>query len=424
MQWICILLCFSIGAWPFVTAAAPPAPPLTWDDCVRNLVESNPELRAAREAMEKARTDVKAAYGPFLPQISARASANRSNTELDTGYQDSTSYNMNLAASQSLFSGFHDQATLRRYQALLNAAEATFLAVKSTLSYNLTLGFVRLQYAQDFLNVADMIAGRRKENVNLVEMRFEAGRENKGSYLRSKAYYHQALFDVTQAKRGIKAAKQQMAAAMGRLDSGGMTVTGRWDIVVMLPETPDYHDLSQRTPDYRQAAAQVRAAREGVRIAASDFYPDWSVSGMVGRQDDQSVIPDKDQWSVGTTISFPLFSGGQSYYALRGAQAERRASEAKLANTDNLMTAVLEDKFTAWQNAMELTEVQAEFLEAAGIRSEIARAQYQNGLLSFEDWDLIENDLIDKQKAMLTSQRDAVIARATWEKAIGTGVIP
>ncbi len=424
MQRIYILLCLTIGAWPLGASAALPAPPLTWDDCVRELIDTNPELIAAREAVEKARTDVKAAYGRFLPQVTASAGANKSNTELDTGYQDATSYNMNLTASQRLFAGFHDQATLRRQQALLKAAEATFLAIKSTLSYNLTFAFVRLQYAQDFLNVADIIAKRRKENVNLVEMRFEAGRENKGAFLRSKAYYRQALFDVTQAKRGIKATQQQMAATMGRLDSVGLAVTGSWVSIVAIPETPNYHDLSQRTPDYLQAAAQVRAAQEGVRIATSDFYPDWSVSGMVGRRDDQSVIPENDQWSVGTTISWPIFSGGQSYYALRGAQAERRASQAKLANTDNLMTAALEDKFTAWQNAMELTEVQAEFLEAAEIRSEIARAQYQNGLLSFEDWDLIENDLIEKQKVMLSSRRDAVIARAAWEKIIGAGVIP
>jgi outer membrane protein TolC len=409
--------------WAWSLTAQTSAPPLTWDDCVRELIETNPELSAAREAVEKARTDVKGAYGPFLPQVSANASANKSNTELDTGYQDSTAYNANLTASQSLFSGFHDIATLRQYQALFNAAEMTFQTVKSTLSYNLTQAFAKLQYAQDFLKMADLIASRRKENLNLVEMRFNAGRENKGSFLRSKAYFRQAQFDVTQAKRGILTAQQQLAAAMGRSETARLTVTGRWD-VGNIPAPPDYQELAKQTPDYRQAAAKAVAAREGVRIAASGFYPEWSVSGMVGRQDDDSIIPNNEQWSVGTTISWPLFTGGQTYYALRGAQASRRAAEATVVNTANQAIANLEDKFTAWQDAAERTEVQAEFLRAAEVRSEIARGQYQNGLLSFEDWDLIENDLIDKQKAFLTSQRDAVIAKAAWEKAVGTGVIP
>ncbi len=409
----------------FLAAAAgsSAAAPLTWDDCVRELAENNPELSAARESVEKARADVSAAYGPFLPQVSASAGASRSNTELDTGYQDSTSYNASLAASQSLFSGFHDLAALRRAQALLTGAEATFQSVKASLSYNLSQAFARLLYAQDFLVLADLIAGRRKENVNLVEMRFEAGRENKGSFLRSKAYHRQALFDVTQARRGIKVAQQQMAAAMGWMEAGGLTVTGRWETGA-LPGAPDFHALGRQTPDYRLASAQAQAAREGVRIAASDFYPSWSVSAMVGRQDDDSIIPDNEKWTVGTALSLPLFTGGKNYHALRGARADRRAADARLANTGNLLTASLEDKFTAWQDAAERTDVQAEFLQAAEVRSAIARQQYQNGLLSFEDWDLIENDLIDKQKAMLVSQRDAVIARAAWEKAVGAGVIP
>ena len=67
----------------------------------------------------------------------------------------------------------------------------------------------------------------------------------------------------------------------------------------------------------------------------------------------------------------------------------------------------------------ELTE----FLAAADLRAEIARTQYTTGLLSFEDWDLIENDLIDNQKAMLASLRDAVLAEAAWEQTLGKGAL-
>jgi hypothetical protein len=44
--------------------------------------------------------------------------------------------------------------------------------------------------------------------------------------------------------------------------------------------------------------------------------------------------------------------------------------------------------------------------------------------MSFEDWDRIENDLIQRQKTVLQSQRDRVTAEAAWEQAQGKGVIP
>ena len=81
-----------------IGSAAEPA--LTWEDCVREVIRNNPQLRAAQEAVEKARTTVMGNYGPFLPQISANGSAGKSNTELDTGYQDSTSYQASLSAYQ------------------------------------------------------------------------------------------------------------------------------------------------------------------------------------------------------------------------------------------------------------------------------------------------------------------------------------
>ncbi|MDD5678197.1 MAG: TolC family protein [Kiritimatiellae bacterium] len=405
------------------SAAHAAEPPVTWDDCVGELIRNNPQLSAAGAAVEKARTDVKGNYSPFLPQISASGSIGKSNTELDTGYQDSTSYQAGLSAYLNLFSGFGNVATLRRSQALLKIAEINLQATKAALSAALTQSFARLLYAQDFVRVSEIIANRRKENVNLVEMRFEAGRENKGSDLRSKAYFRQARFEVTQAQRGLKTAQQQMAATLGRHEIGILAVTGNWDSVD-LPQGPDINALALQTPDYRNAETQVRAAREGVRIAYSDFYPSWSVNGAIGRSDDDSLIPKNDQWSVSTAISFPLFVGGQHWYAARGAKADQRKAEDTLLDTRNQMVSTLEDRFTAWQNAVEQIEVQNEFLRAAEVRSEIARAQYQNGLLSFEDWDLIENDLIDKQKSMLASRRDAMLARSAWEKALGTGVIP
>lgn len=396
--------------------------PLSWTDCVRELQETNPELQAARENLEKAKADLKAAYSPFLPQISANAGASRSSAESDDGHLQATSYKTTLSANQSIFSGFRDVAELRRNQAALASAEAAFQAVKAGLSFNLTAAFSRLLYAQDFVLMANQIADRRKDNVGLVEMRFEAGRENKGSYLRSKAYYRQALFDVNQAKRNLKAAQQNLASAMGRPVGTGLTVTGEWS-VGEATEAPAYLELARQTPEYLQALAQTKIAREGVRSATSSFWPDWSVSGSVGRFDDE-FFPQRDQWSIGTTISLPLFTGGRDYYALRKAQAEQRATEGRLANTVNTTAAMLEERFTTWQNALELLEVQAEFLQAAEIRSEIALRQYQNGLLSFEDWDLIENDLIEKKKAMLAVRRDAVVARANWEKALGIACIP
>ena len=110
--------------------------------------------------------------------------------------------------------------------------------------------------------------------------------------------------------------------------------------------------------------------------------------------------------------------------ALRAANAQLRSTQAQLTSAANSIFTSLKEKFTLWQNAADRVRLQAQLLEAAVVRMEIARVKYSNGLMTFQDWDYIENELITNQKSMLSTQRNAIITRAEWEKAVGLSVIP
>jgi len=118
-------------------------------------------------------------------------------------------------------------------------------------------------------------------------------------------------------------------------------------------------------------------------------------------------------------VSLPLFSGGETFFAVQSAKAERDRTQAALESTDNQTVLALTQAFAAYHDAVERLSVQRQFLHAAQVREEIATSQYTTGLLSFQDWDVIEDDLIANQKTMLTSQRDAVIAEAAWDQRQG-----
>jgi outer membrane protein len=84
----------------------------------------------------------------------------------------------------------------------------------------------------------------------------------------------------------------------------------------------------------------------------------------------------------------------------------------------------LKQAYANYVQAVEQLNVNQAFVDAAQMRAEIARSQYNNGLIAFSDWNLIENDLIQRQKSYVQSQRDRVVAEAAWEQAQGKGVIP
>jgi outer membrane protein TolC len=255
-----------------------------------------------------------------------------------------------------------------------------------------------------------------------VELRFEGGRENKGSYLLTRATLAQARYENLQGQQALASAQAQFARVLGRTESEALRVVG--SVPVIAPEAaPDFRQRVQQTPELKQARAREQSALAEVRLARSGFYPSVDVSGSVAREG-ENWTPDKDRRTVGLNLTIPLFSGGRDYYTTRSAAASLEAASSSTDNLERQLLVRFRQAYADYLESEEKLKVDRAFLEAAVTRSEIARSRYNNGLMSFEDWDRIENDLIQRQKNFLLSQRSRVTAEAAWEQVQGKGVIP
>jgi outer membrane protein TolC len=63
--------------------------------------------------------------------------------------------------------------------------------------------------------------------------------------------------------------------------------------------------------------------------------------------------------------------------------------------------------------------VQEKFFIAAEERAKIAGAEYANGLIDFDDWIIIEDNVVGAKKSYLNAQADALVAEARWIQAKG-----
>ena len=396
--------------------------PLTWEDCVREASQHNTDLLAAQAAVREANAKYVGSYSPFLPHLSANLGADWGTTKTPVTSTNQDENTVGLAASETLFSGFRNTAQVQQQHANLQAAEASFVQTNAQVGFDLKSAFAQLLFAYEQVALTEAIAARRQENVRLVELRYQAGREHQGSYLRSQAASQQAAFDVSQAKRALQVARQQLAKVLGRTEGTTLSVTG---VLGTAPpgERPDFSALMLQTPAHRQAEAQAHSAKAGVTIAKSGFYPTVSATGSLSRLG-SDWPPSDERWLAGVMVSLPLFSGGQTWFDVQSAKAEHDRTQAGLASADHQTRFALEQAFAAYHDAAGKVGVQHAFLHAAQVREEIATSQYTTGLLSFQDWDLIEDDLITNQKAMLTSQRDAAVAEATWERTQGKSPLP
>lgn len=402
---------------------ASPVRALTLDECLREAAENNPNLASAAAAAQKAKYDYKASYGDMLPQISLGADNTRNYSESADGTgntSDGASYG--ISASQSLFTGGRNRAAVDSASARLKSVEADLADRRATLSYDVRSAFAQLLFAQEQVALAREIAKRRKENLELIQLRYEGGRENKGAVLLTQASSRDAEFGVAQAERFLVVARRQLARVLGRdeadeIQTAGKLETGR-------PATAaDYEALAAETPAHWRAVAQLFVARAALASARSQYYPELSARASAGRNG-EDWVPEQDEWFLGLTLNFPFFQGGKNVMNVRGAGADLVRAEADLRAADADIVVNLQKALTDFADAVDQSEVNAAYLKAEDVRAEIGRSQYAAGMLSFEDWDRIENDLISSQKSDLAGRRNAVVAEANWEKVQGKSRLP
>ena len=390
---------------------------LSWQDCDRLAASNSPVLRATEAQAAISQAGVKVARSALFPQLVLGASAGRSHQDTDvTGTR--SSYRVVANLEQSLYTGGKNQAAVRSARSAVDKTRAAVGNTLAEISCSLRNAFVDLLYAQRQVDLLQAIERRRADNLELVDLRYEGGREHKGSLALSRASLNDAQVQIRQARRRVEVNRQVLQRTMGwTCPWEGLTVTG--DLrAAQAPAAGDVESLARRTPACAETMAAVEAARAQVDAARSGFRPQVGLSGSAGRFGDDDAF-DNEDWSLGLSLTFPLWLGGRASHEMTQAVAALAEAEAQWAAKIDAEVRRLEEERRIWADAVEQVAVQQTYVEAADLRAEIARRQYEDGLLTFENWSLIEDDRISRQKQYLDAEQTALHAEAAWWLLVG-----
>jgi len=429
-----------------------------WQDAVSEMERSSPYLASSGYSLDKTRYALKGSYAAFLPSLTASGSAARRIASLSSGSSassadENTVYSLGLSANLSLFSGFADINTVRIKRNDVTLAELELSRTRADALYKLKNAFVELLWSQEQLSLAREITERRRKNRDLVRLKYESGREDKGSFLRVEADLLRAEYEERKSERQMVSASDNFLRAMGiepfsgggRIGEGG----GNPEPAARIAESfadilstgafyipgkeisdeknaksktpvgkPDFVSLAMETPEVESARLRLESADYSVNAAISPFWPDLSLGASVNRMG-ETLPPADGSASVSMSLSWRLFSGGKDYFSLL---AERRNKEILEENLRAVKLSVASSLENAWQSmvdAYENLDVGRRYLEAAGAQSEIITAKYLNGLVSYQEWYQVENDYISAKKNYLSAMKDAVLSETLWKNILG-----
>ncbi|MBF0107312.1 MAG: TolC family protein [Deltaproteobacteria bacterium] len=396
---------------------------LTWQECVEETIRNHPDLSAAAEAIkiEKANRDI--TLSNILPQISAEANkswgeSNGRSSMSGTPGAPSTQNSYGVSGQQLVFDGFKSGYELKSASRTVRASEYGYNTVSANIRLNLRTAFINLLKAQNSLSITQSILTRRRQNMELVGLRYEGGREHSGALFTASANLAEAEYWVVAAKRDLMLAQDQLAKELGRPYYSPITVKGSFKTPGPQKKQPDFEALAKESPQFKELLNKKEASHMTVNAAKADFFPDLYLNTSVGKSSRQ--WPPKDnEWTVGMNLSLPVFEGGLQQAQLKKARAQFRSAGAQQNSLLNSLVYTLKETWTGWENSVDASHVQQQFLTAAIERAKISDAQYSTGLITFNDWIIIENNLVNARKALLEAEANVLLAEARWLQSQG-----
>lgn len=183
-------------------------------------------------------------------------------------------------------------------------------------------------------------------------------------------------------------------------------------------------ELAERRPDIRRAEAALHAATAGIGVAKASFLPRITLNGDAGFQAKQ--LDDLDGWnahrfSIGPSISIPIFQGGRLKANLALSRLQQQQSALQFRRTVLQAWHEVDDAIDGYaaeqQRTVQLHVAVDESESALGA----ARRQYQAGVVDMLDVLTTQRIALDNQAALANSQATAAIARVELYRALGGG---
>jgi outer membrane protein TolC len=393
---------------------------LSWQDCIKEAAKNHPDLIAANEEIKQSQASKAITASTLFPQIDASLSASTAKTTAADNSKSSTSdsYSYGVTGTQLVFDGLKTVNDVKAASENINASKYNFKYTSSTVRFRLRSAYINLLKAQQALKITQEIYEIRRSNLELIALRYESGLEHKGALLTAEADLADAKYQISQAQRNVEVTQRQLIKEMGRIQFTPILVRGDFMVKDTANKKPDFEAIAKNNPSLHQIVAQKNAAQYSLKSAYANFSP--TLSGSAGADKSGSHwLPRGNNWNLGLNVSMPIFEGGLRLAEVFQAEAYLNQLKENERSIKDGLVSVLEQSWASLQDAIENVGVQYKSLIATEERSKIAQAEYSVGLIAFDNWTIIEDNLVNQKSAYLDAQANALLAEAGWIQAKG-----
>jgi len=254
----------------------------------------------------------------------------------------------------------------------------------------------------------------RKDALQLQETRNQAGLINEVDVTRARtelANVEAELHAITRNRAQVEHALAMLCGQPPGYFSVAATASNN-----LPPEVPAGlpSALLQRRPDIVEAEQLLQASSARIGVAKAAFFPTIKLTGAAGLASaDLGTFLNwpRKVWSVGPSISAPIFEGGRNRANLKATEARYEQSVASYRGSILNAFREVEDALSDLSSLLSQSAAVNRALLSSRDTAALANERYQRGLSSYLD-------VGDAQRAALQAEREETQLRG--QRAIST----
>jgi TolC family type I secretion outer membrane protein len=368
---------------------------LTLNRAIVIALQENPAVKQSRETVAATRYNIGVARAAYLPQVnflanyyygnafpgSSRSSSGGSAGSIG-GLGVTNFYLYQFQANQLLYDFGKTPGIIQESRATFGQTQQDYASTRQQVVLDARTAYFGYLAAQRAQKVQEETVKQNQDLLKQAQGFYRVGLKAKIDVTKAEANLYQAEANLIQAKNNVKLAQVTLMTALGLKTWPFSQVE---DVLEVTTPPRGLEELKAQALERRPEIIKNRHLQEyneaAIKVASAGYFPTLSSVAAYGWQSfDQPFATLPSNWYVGAAMTFPLFEGFSTAYAVSQNKAQMRAS---LENYEVLRQNVTKEVNQAYLNVnsgWELIRATKKALEAARENLRLAWGRYQAGV--------------------------------------------
>lgn len=411
-----------------------------WDlnRCITYALEKNLSVNQAQLRVESAKADLMQARGQRLPNVSASASQNLTNSQATNG---STGWDMSYGGSFSVTSGitiYNGGSINNDIQRSLKSQELVMLNLEQAqndITLSVTQAYLNALYARENQDYYTQVVAASERQVERARALKNAGSLARRDVADIEAQYASDRYSLVNATNNLvlqtTTLKQILEIPVEEPFELFFPEAGMREALESLPTREEaFASALNFRPEVKSSILEEEMAQIDVKNARAGYLPSLGLSGSVSTDYSDrlstgygSQLSDNLMQRVGLTLSVPIFNRNATKANVSRSKINLESARLSVSNTRNRLLQEVERVYEDSRAAQQRFEAAQAQEQASAESFRLAEEQYNIGMLNAFELLQTKNNYLNASRELIQAKYTTVLYRKILDFYMGVPIV-